>query len=259
MGMNFSYKSKNMHNTQPISVIFLATLPDSGMKSLGSKSLFKLKDRTIIDYQLENIKAALKHRDYDITFVCGFDCNRVEKMLLTYTNKLPIRTIKQKHENLNFVGSFLEGLTHAKYNNVLSINYGCLFTKNVIRQIIKHSASNMVSIAKKHNHNENIDIGCYLEQEKIVNIFFNLGQYKYLDMNLWSANTIQYIKHNLLFDDYKNKFMFEIINELITCGHTFDYLNIEPNECMVMNDIKMLNKIKRIFFNANTISKKTKS
>lgn len=245
-----------MHRKKPISVLILATMPDHGIKSLGSKSLFKLKEKLIIEYQLENITSALKDRDYEIIFLCGFDSQKTIKSLNKYSDKFPIKFIKHNN-NLNFVGSFLAGLNTAKYNNVLSINYGCVFSKSVITQLLNTTINRLV-VAKENRHNNHIKVGCHINQEKIINIFFNLGQYKYLDMNFWSHQTVEYIKQHFSFDDNKNKFMFEIINTLIDANHEFDYYAVSPYDCVFIDSIASLTKSKRIFKNGKTNNKKTK-
>jgi len=243
---------------EPISVLLLATLPDNGIKSLGSKSLFKFKNQLIIEHQLESIKSALRNREYDITFLCGFDCQRIQRAFSKYTNKFPISIIKQNEDNLNFAGSFLKGLSLAKYNNVLSINYGCLFDKTVITKLTNDISINKLAIAKSNHLNDNIKIGCHINANDVVNVFFDLGQHKYLDMNFWSANTIEYIKNNLPFDNHKHKFMFEIINTLINCDHSFKCCSIDPHDCMLIDNLKILTKSKRVFKNGKIKNKKTK-
>lgn len=247
-------------NKEPISILLLATLPDNGIKSLGSKSLFKLtSNRLLIDYQLDNIKAAMKDRDYDITFLCGFDCHRIQKNLYRYDDKFPIKIIKQNHSNLNFGGALLKGIQEAKYDNIVSINYGCLFSKSVISQLIYDTSANTLAISKKNRHNDNIKLGCHIEDKEIVNIFFDLGQYKYLDINFLSSNTTRYIKQYFSFDDNKNKFVFELINQLINYQHIFNYYSVDFSDFIFVDSLKTLAKGKRVFQNGKINGKKTKS
>lgn len=242
----------------PVSIIILAPFPDQGMKSLGNKSLFKIKNKNIIDYQLENIRSAFGDIEHDITLVCNFDCQRIQKALNDYDKKFAFKIIKQNDPNINFAGSFISGIQQVKYNRVLSINYGLLFTKKIIQKLTKKTENNTVAIARSQSYNDNINTGCYINDTEIIHIFFNLGEHKYLDINFWSEDTISYIKNNFLFDNYKNRFMFEVINELISCKHVFRYMNMEPKECLMIDSTKMLNKSQRVFQNVKTYNKKTK-
>lgn len=248
-----------MQNKNPISIVVLSTLPDSGIKSLGSKSLLTFKNQYLIEYQIHTIQSALKNIDHEIIIMCGFDCNRVYKTLSPLMKKLNIRLFKENNDpNLNFGGSFLRSLEYIRYNQVLSINYGVLFRKNVIQNLINNNLNNVIGIAKNHPLNDNIKIGCHLEQNNVINLFYNLGQNKYLDINFWSPDIIEYIKKNLSFDDHKNKFIFEIVNLLNNYNHKFVCSNIHMKDCVFIDSLNILTKSKRIFTDASTTNKKTK-
>lgn len=257
--MSFILWLKKMIYKKQISVILLATLPDSGIKSLGSKSLLWFKDKYLIEYQLDTIRSALKNISHDITIMCGFDAHRVSKALVSYCEKFNINLIKQTCDpHLNFVGSFLYGLDYVSYENVLSINYGTIFKKNTITELLDNMSQNKVGVTKNNSLNENIKIGCLLNNENIINIFYNLGQHKYLDINYWTADTIKYIKQYISINDHKNKFMFELINLLHENNFEFKYSEFEPKNCVFIDSLKMLTKSKRIFINENATNKKTK-
>jgi hypothetical protein len=248
-----------MKTKKKLSIIILATLPDNGIKSLGSKCLLPFKGRYLIEHQLDIIRSALKNTYYDITIMSGFDSQRLCKSIQYYCDKFDIKLIKQNNDSqLNFAGSFLKGLNYAKYEDIVSINYGALFNKNIITNLVNNTHHNMVSITKNHSINENIKIGCSLNTTNIINIFYNLGNYKYLDINYWTPKTIRYIKKHIVFDDHKNKFMFELINLLHEHNFDFKYYENDPKDCIFIDSLKMLNKSKRMFINDNNTNKKTK-
>lgn len=247
-----------MHNKNPISVVILATLPDSGIKSLGSKSLLSFKNQYLIEYQINILKSALKNRQHEIIIMCNFDCARVYKTLSSFIKKSDIKLIKENYDNnLNFGGSFLQSLNHTNYNNILSINYGVLFKKNVIHNLINSNLTT-IGITKNHSLNDNIKIGCSLQNDHIVNIFYNLGHHKYLDINFWSEDMVCYIKRYLSFDNHKNKFIFELINLLNNCENKFTYCDINTKDCVFIDNLNILTKSKRLFTDAHITNKKTK-
>lgn len=245
-----------MQNKNPVSVVILSTLPDSGIKSLGSKSLLSFKNQYLIEYQINTIRSALKNIDHEIIIMCGFDGNRVYKTLSHLTKKLNIKLIKENYDpNLNFGGSFLRSLEYTRYNQVLSINYGNIFKKNVIQSLINNKTTT-IGITKNHPFNDNIKLGCHIQDNNVINIFYNLGNNKYLDINYWTPKTIRYIKKHIGFDDHKNKFMFELINLLHEHNFDFKYYENDPKDCIFIDSLKMLNKSKRIFINDNNTKTK---
>lgn len=246
-----------MNNDKPISVVILSTLPDHGMKSLGSKSLIRVKGKYLIQYQLEGIKRAFKNREHDITIMCGFDCHKTHKILGDIFSNYSISFVKQNHDNINFCGSFIDAMKYIKYDNVLSINYGAIYKHQTISSILQDTHTNRIAIATNHSYNSNINIGCYQDRDNIINIFFNLGQHKYLDINFWHEDTVRYIRRFCSIEDYRHKFMFELINDLIARSYVFKAANICPKEYLFLDSLYMLNKSKRIFFNHAINNKKT--
>lgn len=248
-----------MNKKQPISILILATLPDSGIKSLGSKSLLLYKNKYIIEYQLDTIKQSLKGIEHDITIMSGFDSNRLYKTLDPIISGRNIKIIKQNSDGLNFCGSFIQGIEHTKHDNIISINYGSVFKPSIISSLIQQRNTNLVGVSKDHTVNNNLNTGCYFEKNnEVLNIFFNLGEYKYLDMNYWSSDTIRYIRsnHSRLNNNFKNRFMFEIINYLIDNNHTFKAQHTKISDFVFVDSLKSFTKSKRIL--AYATNKKTK-
>lgn len=241
------------------SVVILATLPDSGIKSLGSKSLLTFKGKYLIEHQLDAIRQGLRNKKYDITIMSGFDSQRMIKFLSPICKKYDIQIVKQNYENnLNFGGSLIDSISHTKYKNILSINYGLLFKPNIISAMVKDHSRNTVVVSNNHSYNSNLKVGCYDQNNQVVNLFYNLGEKKYLDINYWGANTVDFIKKNLFFANNHNRFIFELVNLLIGYGHSFDSLVVDPKHCLLIDSMKTLTRSKRIFSDETTKYKKTK-
>ena len=242
-----------------ISVVILATLPDSGIKSLGSKSLLTFKGKYFIEHQLDAIRQGLKNKKYDITIMSGFDNQRMIKFLSPISKKHNIQIIKQNYDNnLNFGGSLIKSMNYIKHPNVLSINYGLLFRSNIISAMTKQYNKNTVVVSNNHSYNSNIKVGCYDQNHQIVNLFYNLGEKKYLDINYWNKTTIDFIKKNISLKDNYNRFIFELINLLMGYNHSFDSLSVDPRHCLLVDSTKSLTRSKRIFSDETTKHKKTK-
>ena len=90
--------------------------------------------------------------------------------------------ISHEEDNMNFGGALLACIKKCKYKDVIFINYGCLFNRNVIKKISK-CENNKIIVTKKSQRNNHITVGCNVDSDDNINhIFYGLGPYKYMDM-----------------------------------------------------------------------------
>ena len=72
--------------TEPIKALIIASEVTKGMKSVGSKSLLKIKNSMlVIEYQIKELKKYYK--DIDITIATGFESEKMIKLLNSYDVK----------------------------------------------------------------------------------------------------------------------------------------------------------------------------
>jgi choline kinase len=232
-----------------ISVILLCTLPDAGIKSLGSKCLISVNKKNIIQHQIDIINSVCSNHEIIIS-LC-FDSNRVYKNIKNkYKN---IKIIKnQEFDNINFGGAFIKALDYVKYDNILVINYGCVYTANTIKKILNNPSNNNIVGVIESKHSENINIGCYIDENQIINIFFNLGNIKYCDMFYVNNNTKKAIQNKFNQDYTNNKFTFELINSIIEDGHKFKPVFLSDKDYIFLNNLQTLNRCKRILINESS-------
>lgn len=246
-----SFMSKYKKINDPISVLILTTLSDHGIKSLGNKSLIKIKQKPIVVYQIECIKKALRSTEYEIVIVCSFDCTKIEKTIKQYMKNTNVRIVYEQSENINFGGALMTGIFNASYENILYFNYGLVFRNNVLTPALKERENNFAIIAKNHLQNENVDVGCFIEDNTVSNLFFNLAEHKYLDCAFFHKETIRYLRKHTTPEQYRNKFTFEIINKLLE-KFTFDAKLINSRDALMIDSQKTLNKSKRFINNDRT-------
>lgn len=245
-------KSKKIHS--PISVLILTTLSDHGIKSLGNKSLIKIKQKPIVVHQIESIRKALRSTEYEIVIVCSFDCSKIEKTIKQYIKNTNIRVIYEKSENINFGGALMTGIFNASYEDVLYLNYGLIFRNNALTPILKDRENNFALLASNHLQNDNIDVGCFIEDNTVSNLFFNLGDHKYLDCAFFHKETTRYLKRNTTPEKCRNQFTFEIINKLLD-KFTFYTRFVNSRDALMIDSQKTLNKSKRFITNDRKIAK----
>lgn len=249
-GMSFMSKYKK---NEPISVIILATLPDHGIKSLGNKSLFRIKNKFLIDYQISFIKKILRGIKHEILLLSSFETNKLQKNIKNNSVKI----IDQSDIiNLNFGGSLIEALEHIKYDNIIFLNYGLFIRKydRNIRKVITENHDGVIFTSKKSTSNNNLNIGCLLDKEKIQHIFFDIGEYKYLDFCFLNSSAVKHIRQTMNKNFYRNKFTFEIMNNLLEKFKIIK-LDIDNKTVVFIDSVKKFNKTKRLISNDNANQK----
>jgi len=243
--------------TNDISVILLSTLPDNGIKSLGTKSLLKINEKYFIEYQLENIKTALKGLKFEIIVVSSFDTNKTVKSLAHLNKKYNLSIVKYDKENINFGGAMIHGLDQINGSTALVMNYGCFFKTHVINHLCRKN-NNVIGLVNDLKIYDNLRVGCSINDNKIEHLFFGLNDYKFFDMLVLNSDTIQFIKQNINSTINHNKFLFEIVNFILDNNISFEYEIIKNNDVIFVDNLDMLAKTKRIIKYEQASINKTK-
>ena len=238
-----------------ISIVLLCTLPDPGIKSLGSKCLIPINKKPLIQHQIETINSALNGSSYEIVVSLYFDAYKVAKTINSFTKNAKIIKHPETLNNINFGGALFDCLSHTQYDNVLFINYGCLYTKNTIKKFVTSSIKDNIIGITNSKILENINLSCHIDNDNITNIFFNLNNYKYTDMVFLNAETKKFMQSYFSTTNTMNKFTFELINATIEQGYNFKPILLNDQDYIFINNLKTLNKSKRILNNATTKTK----
>lgn len=200
-------------------ISFIITSPyyDSGIKSLGSKSIYKIKKQTILEKQYKAISTYCENIEHEILLVNSIDNIKTLKFL--ENKKLNIRYIYLDQKNINHAGCLLKGLELAKFDEVFNIECGVIVSRQALYDTMQNdkiSDINIGCIGNKHKQNSDLEIGCVFDKdEKVKNIFFGLDN-KYLGINYFNGRVKKFILDNFTISQDKNKYIFEIINTCIT-------------------------------------------
>lgn len=201
-------------------ISFIITCPyyDMGIKSLGSKCLLSAKRKKIIEKQYYSIDTFCKNIEYEIILVNSIEHNRTQKFV---EKKLPkIKYVYADFENINYGGSFIKGLELAKYPNVINIESGLVVSASSIKELkIQNTQIAVGCINDKHRQNLDIELGCTINKDNILNMFFGLEN-KYIGIFYINNEVKKFITENYEFDSNKNKYTFEIINSCIARGYS---------------------------------------
>lgn len=200
-------------------ISFIITCPyyDMGIKSLGSKCLLSTKRKKIIEKQCYAIEKFCKE-EYEVILVNSIEHNKTQKFV---EKKLPkVKYVYVDSDNINYAGSLIKGLELAKYTNTINIECGLVMNSSSIKYLKTTDVDISVGcVTNKHKQNSDIELGCTIEHNRVSNMFFGL-EHKYIGIFYINELVKNFILDNYTFDDNKNKFMFELVNNCISKGYS---------------------------------------
>lgn len=214
-----------------ITFIILCDIPGYRMKSYGPSCLLPIGKIRLIDYQIGIIKDIFKNAEI---FLClGFESDNAIKYIYDNNNKHDIKIIEnQLFEQYYSCESLRLALNAISNNKVFIIDGSLLINKDMFKNI-------------------SLDQNLIFSQKELdsFEISFNINEKKSVEHMSYGASTIWietiYIinedivkfKKLLCGGSFRNKFIFEAINELIK-------QKIEFKSHKIKNNIKKINNIK---------------
>jgi hypothetical protein len=210
-----------------------------GMKSIGSKSLLKIKEYSILEYQINQILGI--NNTIKINIATGFDHEKIKEYIDSrYKN---INWIyNENYENTNQTKCLSLFLEQIACEDLLIINSGILFkNKSITYSSLK--GNNKIYLLNKPKLN--FSIGCS-DIQNIEYLFYDLP-------NLWAecvyfnTSTTKVLKDILLYNKkHMDKlYLFEIINDLIQHNIGFDNMIIDKKNIFKINNTKDIPQARR--------------
>ena len=210
-----------------VTVILLSENPGHRMKSYGPPALVRLGELSLLDMQIHTIKSCFK--SFEIIICSGFDSEKIIKHVKTHHSKIPIRVVEnQIYQNSNSCESARLCINNTTNDKILLCN-GDLLIKNETISLINDSHS-CVLVEKSPTQGMEIGVTCN-KKDEAENFCFGIS-------NVWSEitflnsrETVESFRKIVSSVDYKNKFVFEALNDLIKTRHK---LKIIENETPVI-------------------------
>ena len=235
-----STKTLNIGDTNDlVTVILICDTPGYRMKSYGPPPLITVRGKKIIDHQIEAISERLKN--FEIILCVGFSSDKVAKYIRQSHVGLNIRIVENQVFNTsNACESIRLALNNTLNDKVMIADGNILFDADMLNQInIQHS-----SVLCESQPSENLEVGFNLNEEE------DIEHFAYGASHLWSevlflnnAEIIDSLRKIVSGSDYKTKFIFEALNDLIKTRHSLKMINnIYP--VIKVNNIKTYHKIK---------------
>jgi hypothetical protein len=219
--------------------ILISDTPGYRMKSYGPSSLINFKNKKLIDTQIESIRKAFKN--YEIIICCGFDVEKVHKHIRSHYHSLNIRIVEnQLYNNSNTCESVRIALNNTTNSKIFIMDGNLFFSDNLFKEKINESHVYIES----DEHCENLEVGININENNLIE-FFSYG-----GVNCWSEILFLHNKENIeTFRkiisnvEFKNKFIFEALNEFIKNKKELKYVT-NNTPVIKINNIKTYHNIK---------------
>lgn len=223
-----------------ITVVMICDTPGYRMRSYGPPSLISIDGKRLIDHQIAAIKKHIKNPE--IILCVGYGSDKVNKYIRNKYAKVNIRMV----ENQIFTESNMcEGMRLALNNTcndkIVVLDGNIMFRSGTLAQInIRQSA-----VLCESEPSENLEIGFNLNESGFIEHF------AYGASKLWSeifflnnSDIVDALRKILSGPDYKTKFMFEALNELVKTRHNLKMIN-NDHPIQKINNIKTYHKVRK--------------
>lgn len=219
---------------EPINAIIIASEITKGMKSVGPKSLLRLKKTlSIIEYQILELKKY--YPGIRITVSVGFESEKMIRVLDKYRVDV---LYNEDFNSSNQAKSVIDYINKYEANNLLVIHSGILF-KHKLGSLNVNSPSCLYMLDKNKT---NFNIGCNGLSEMSY-LFFDLPE-KWSECVFFNKQAIANIVTIAKNKEIKQLYTFELINMLIESGLYFTRNTISKNHIMKVSNIKDLPRAK---------------
>jgi hypothetical protein len=208
-----------------------------GMKSVGSKSLLRIKNIPILEHQINeilNINKSIK-----LNIATGFDHDKISKHISTKYNNIDF-VYNELYETTNQTKALSLFLENYTCENLLIISSGILLKNKNIPLSTLSGASKIYLLNKPR---ANFNIGCS---------FGSSVEYLFYDLpNIWSEcvylnkEAILTLKDIIKIKNTDQFYLFEIINALILGNIIFENVIIDKRNIFKINHTKDLMKARQ--------------
>lgn len=232
---------KGDENNDLYTFILLADTPGYRMKSYGPTPLISLQNKKLIDIQIESIASAFKN--VEIIICCGLEIDKVYKHIKNNYCSQNIRIVEnQICNNSNYCESLRLSLNNTINNKIYVLEGSLLFFPDLFK-----NQNNKSYVYIEENPCENLEVGININKQNDAIEHFSYG-----GIDIWSE--IIYLHDKDIIDsfkkiisniDYKNKFIFEALNELIKVKSNIGYF-VNQNPVKKISNIKTYHSIKEL-------------
>ncbi len=225
-----------------ISVVLFGENHGYRMKSYGPIPLTKIEGSTLIQRQVESIKATFKN--FEIILCSGFETQKTVEFVKDNFADINIRVVEnQMHFNSNCCESARLCINNINNDKILFCGGGIIMTPESLRGIDYRMST---ILYQDEDDYKDFDIGVIHSGGELTALALGIKARVWTEIiYLSSRKSIKSLYNTVSNPDYKNRFMFEAINELVKNNRIVVKHN-DHKSVIKINNIKTLRRITKI-------------
>jgi hypothetical protein len=247
MGKNVSFITSPRSKVKPrneefVSVLLFGENHGYRMKSYGPISLMPVEGKTLIEKQVETIKASFNN--FEIILCAGFEIEKIVNFVKDNFADINFRVVEnQVHYNSNCCESARLCINNTNNTKIILCSGGLLLKPEHFNNINLNKSS---IITQKENENLGFDIGVINNLENLESLSVGVKGPKWAEILYLSNKKMVKALYSILSNpEYKNRFMFEAIDKMSFKNSIRIQENI-LSPIIKINNIKTLRRITKI-------------
>tara|TARA_R110002096_G_scaffold251339_1_gene444093 strand:+ start:1794 stop:2540 length:747 start_codon:yes stop_codon:yes gene_type:complete len=237
-------KGNNTKKKEFITAVLLGENYGYRMKSYGPISMLKLEDgKTVIEKQIESIQSTFQN--FEIIVCVGFESIKIVNFLKTKFSNMNIKVVEnQMYHNSNCCESIRLCLNTIMNDKIIFFGGGVLFCPSHLGMLNLNKPS---IVTQNQIDDSNFEIGIIEEKSKLQRLSLGVKD-KYWTEILYLNNVDLVDRFYKIVStiEYKNKFMFEAINELCKKQDLYIQENVIDRPIRKIDNIKVLRKTTKL-------------
>ena len=234
------YEANTNQKTDLVSVILLSENHGYRMKSYGPISLIEVGGKSLLERQIESIQAAFLN--FEIILCSGFETEKIVNFIKDKYADVNIRVVEnQVHYNSNCCESTRLCINNTTNNRILLCGGSVLIDSSHLEMLDLNQSS---IIIQDQGENSSFEVGVVVSQKsKLENLSLGV-KFNYWTELVYLANEkiIKAIYSIVSNPEYKNRFVFEAINEL-SSKHDILVVNNQQSPLRKIDTLKTLKRI----------------
>lgn len=246
-------ENKKRRKGDSIAVAIISAKPGHRMKSYGPPSLLSIgsKSRCLLDIQVDSIRSV--HSNAEIIVCCGFESDKVSKYIKTKYKNDNIRIVEnQLFDETNCCETLRLCLNNVASDSLLVCNGELVLYPELLK--IKEEVPYILSYKKdkKDKRKSTLEIGSVCDENNMVtNISFGLPDLWSEIFYLHSRETIETLRKIVSTETYKNRLVFEALNEFNRTKYNFHQI-LTKDTVVKINNLKTYYQVRDRYENIGT-------
>lgn len=205
------YKDIPLATKELVTIIILGEDHGHRMKSHGPLSLINFGEKTIIEKQVETIKSCFTN--FEIILCSGFEVTKVANFIKSKFSNINIRIVEnQMHYHSNCCESARLCLNNTMNNRIILFDGSIIINNNHLQKVNLDTSCILI---QNSPYNSNFEVGVIHNDNLLENMSIGLkSKYWSEILYLYGHKDINHFSNIISNPDFKNKFMFEAINEM---------------------------------------------